>query len=910
MKDKNGQPVQQDPDRTAFFIDGGDRGAVDISRPQADPARPGVLTATASSQTALDAVNVGLKINGKDTGKRVTLSFTPDLTSLVPALTADKNNVVVDGQTPVILTVTTRDRFGNPVGAQAVTLSTADNTAVLKDTLVTTDATGKAQTTLTATTPGEKTVTAEVNGQQATAKVWFVADAATAKVDSLTADVTQQTVGDGNDRVIVLTAMVTDGLNNPVTGAKVDWLQDGGDGYSLSAATTTTDDQGKTTVVMTAPAHRAGSNITVSAQTGDGAAQTTKVSWLADAARAAVTATTLDDPSVTEHKADGLESFAWTAQVSDPYGNPVINAPVKWTSSVGAVTLSAAETKTDANGDARVTAYSTVAAGDVVVSAQAVSGAAVPSTPVSFVADEANGRIVVTVTKDDAVADNNDVATLHVRLADPAGAGIPSRTLKVDLSASPDVVTADGSTTYTMDAKGELDLHFKTTRAGTHELTLTADIPTAATPPTVVESLTFVAGPLDAANSEVIVPVSAAAEGGTLRVQVYPRDQYNNAIPLTAVKDQLKVTPSAAGVTLNTTWTQGTEAAGNSVIIGTMMPTKDSFGMPIRRNSIDVFVGGTKIGTTEKAAWAPALRASEYTDANVYTTTELAEISRVNEDVVFVDYGNAGARLAGWLGSPAVRQTIVGTDPVSGADVLLLFDGVYSARAMHTVKVGPPSTYTPVCFAQGPTFNAGAGSQTGGIACTTDSDTHVTANLMKAAAEAGDKALAIGTGQLGLIRSGHPSIEYGVCEGSPVDLGNCESTTVTGQYTTQSGTSRYMDEYDFGIARIEAKFPYAVEDGTKEVTVHGDGDAVATADHIIAYSFRAFGGGAGGATVSWLPVSAVRQAAAPKCGPASSEVRGAFAEPVPFVLCRVQIATARPGGKKSRHTTPIIRSRY
>lgn len=676
MKDKNGQPVQQDPARTAFFIDGSDRGAVDISRPQADPARPGVLTATVSSPAALDAVKVGLKINGKDTGKRVTLSFTPELTSLAPVLTADKNNVVADGKTPVTLTVVTQDRFGNPVGNQAVTLSTADATAVLADTTVTTGAAGEGRTTLTATTPGEKTVTAEVNGQQATAKVWFVADAATAKVDSLTADVAEQTVGDGHDRVIVLTALVTDGLNNPVTGAKVDWQQDGGDGYQLSAAATTTDDQGKTTVTMTAPAHQAGSNLTVTAQTGAGAAQTTKVSWLADAARAAVTTTTLDDPSVTEHKADGVESFAWTAQVSDPYGNPVTDSTVKWTSSVGAVTLSAAETKTDANGHARVTAHSTVAAGNVVVSAQAVSGAAVPSAPVAFTADVANAKLGVTVTKDNAVADNTDRVTLHVKLADPAGAAIPAQTLKVDLSASPDMVTADGSTTYTLDSKGELDLQLKTTRAGSHELTLTAELQATGTETSVAESVTFVAGPVVAANSEIIVPVPAASEGDPLTVQVYPRDQYNNDIPLAAVKDQLTVTPTATGVVLNTTWQQGTEAAGNPVITGTLAPTPASFNTAIRSNTIAVAVNGTAIGVPQKAAWAPALRSSTDMSSPGYTADDIASIGAANTVMLFSRTGGqaGGYELAGLLDPASPEARTLGDDPVSGAPVVVIYD--------------------------------------------------------------------------------------------------------------------------------------------------------------------------------------------------------------------------------------------
>ncbi|HDN5935954.1 TPA: Ig-like domain-containing protein [Salmonella enterica subsp. enterica serovar Anatum] len=225
LKSEDGQPVTKGTGKVSFFLEGNE----DDLAATPDSSHPGTWTATWSNARAQD-VKAGLKINGKDAGKRVALTVTPEMTSLAPALFVVTGNVPADGKTPAELRIATADRFGNRVAKQTVTLGVQDATVSLKDATVTSDDQGETRTTLTSTTAGEKTITAALNGQTVTAKVWFLADAASAKVDALTPDVTEKTV--------------TDGLGNPVPDTEVTWSQGAGGDYRLSAEKNTTDSQG------------------------------------------------------------------------------------------------------------------------------------------------------------------------------------------------------------------------------------------------------------------------------------------------------------------------------------------------------------------------------------------------------------------------------------------------------------------------------------------------------------------------------------------------------------------------------------------------------------------------------------------------------------------------------------------
>ncbi len=598
LKDRNGQPVTKGTGKVSFFLEGDD----DDLAATPDSSHPGTWTATWSSARAQD-VKSGLKINGKDTGKRVALTVTPEMTSLAPALYVVTGNVPADGKTPAELRIATADRFGNRVAKQTVTLGAQDTAVSLKDATVTSDDQGETSTTLTSTTSGEKAITAELNGQTVTAKVWFLADAASAKVDTLVPDVTEKPVGAGPDHAITLTATVTDGLGNPVPGTEVTWSQDAGTGYNLSTEKNITDSQGHATVTLTAPSGKAHDGISVSAATASSAPKTAKVSFTADVNSAQVKTVVLNDPSVTEQVADGVATFAYTAHVEDQYGNPVKGGTVNWTSNVGAVTLVAAQTLTDAGGNTGTTTHSTVSASGVIITASTPTGAGVDAPAVSFVPDVNSARMTITPEADGVVADGVTPLTLHVLLADAAGVPIPGTTVTADLSASPEVTVPGGKTDFVTDSDGKTDIELVTTKAGQHEVTLSAT-PAGGKEVKDVGAFRFMAGPYSKANSEVLVLKDAAAEGTPLEVLFYPRDQYNNSIALAAIKDHVTLTGTDPnGVTV--TWRDSTGAAGEPVIAGTVTPVK--YEDTIRYNKVTLSVDGDALAAGLPLRWSPDL---------------------------------------------------------------------------------------------------------------------------------------------------------------------------------------------------------------------------------------------------------------------------------------------------------------
>ncbi|MGK0740183.1 Ig-like domain-containing protein, partial [Yokenella regensburgei] len=151
-----------------------------------------------------------------------------------------------------------------------------------------TDAGGQTTVTLTSTTAAVADITvsaragdtAAVNADKA---VSFIADASTAKVDTVTlvgTDISK--VADGKS-AFTYTVMVKDGNGNPVSGATVTPKADK-PGVTATAAGVT-DAGGQTTVTLTSST-TAVANITVSARAGDTASVNADktVSFIADAA--------------------------------------------------------------------------------------------------------------------------------------------------------------------------------------------------------------------------------------------------------------------------------------------------------------------------------------------------------------------------------------------------------------------------------------------------------------------------------------------------------------------------------------------------------------------------------------------------------------------------------------------------
>lgn len=622
LKDKDGNPVTGEASRLAITAMAGDTSRMTFSALKEDSGKPGTYTGTFSSTQASDSLPVILKVNGKDSGKTLTLKVAADVGSAVPDLQATSNNIEADGKTAAGLHLRVSDRFGNALAAQSVTLSVADATVSLKDTALTTDTSGAAETSLTSTTPGEKTVTATLGVKTATAKVFFVASS-TPRVDSVSVDALEKPVGDGAENQFTLTAVVKDGGGNLVQGVEVNWSQSGGEGFALSEPMTTTDVNGEAHVTLSAPAHKPLKALVVSAVTDFAASKSVTVNFTADAATAHVTGVTVSKSTGTpdtDFPADGTTKVSYEAKVSDQYGNAVPGVKVDWTASVNTVTLSAKETTTvddsdpAKNGTASITATSAVPAQGVVVGASALTGGQVDATAVNFVPGVSAAFTFTPVTSGDVlVSDGTDPQgrmVVLVKLTDAtSNHPLAGETVTVDLGQSPDL-NAD-VTRFITDVNGEGKITLTSEKAGSHDLWVKAT-PTGGTGGTTEfkssYTVKFKPGAVDKAQTKVVIPKAATNEGEALDVQVFARDRFGNAIPAGDLAGRLTVTPtveSTGGLTMTTT--DSVAETGEAYINVSVYP-KNAITVDDRRNAVTVSAADTVLTEAPvPLAWVPDL---------------------------------------------------------------------------------------------------------------------------------------------------------------------------------------------------------------------------------------------------------------------------------------------------------------
>ncbi|ELC4346535.1 Ig-like domain-containing protein [Salmonella enterica] len=341
-------------------------------------------------------------------------------------------------------------------------------------------------------------------------------------------DATEKPVGDGPGSTF--TATVKDNTGAPVKDAEIKWRQDGGTDYRLSADTVRTDDQGQAQVTLTDPMHKATDRITVTA-TYNGRSVGADVAYLADATTAAVSALTLTDPTVTTREANGTDAFTWNALVTDQYGNKVKNADVTWSTDTPNLRPVQTTSRTDATGVAVTTLVSATPENNVHMLAKT----AVQQTPytspvgVSFVVQGA-ATITGTVTTDNSVADGTAADVVTITVTAPNGNPVTGVDLTADLSKSNGVQTTDGKTNWALDAAGKAIISFTTTVAGTHSIAFSVPDSANAKAGAGTVNITFVAGPVDAAQSEVTVPVGAAVQGDPLELHLYARDANRNPV--------------------------------------------------------------------------------------------------------------------------------------------------------------------------------------------------------------------------------------------------------------------------------------------------------------------------------------------------------------------------------------------
>lgn len=386
-----------------------------LSQSSAITSREGIATVQLTS-TQADTLTVTAKTDFDTTGKQATVSFIADATTArIASLSASRDTEVkANGSDSSLLTAKVKDNFGNAVAGVTVTFRVHGH-AILGESTAETDSDGTATVSLTSKAAGSSTVTAVVDGDNIGKQtvVGFIADVATAKVESLIPSRDNDVLSNGND-MSVLTVTVKDANGNLVNNAKVFFNVSGKGSATPSPATTS---NGIATVQLTST--EAGI-VTVTATTdADASGKQTSVTFRADVGTAKIDSLSASRDSKV--KANGTDSSILTATVKDANGNLVDGAKVFFTSSAGKGKLSQTSATT-VNGVA-TTVLTSLSAETITVTATTNVDSTGKQAAVSFIGDSDTATIAdFTASRTENVtANGQDSAMVTATVKDAQG---------------------------------------------------------------------------------------------------------------------------------------------------------------------------------------------------------------------------------------------------------------------------------------------------------------------------------------------------------------------------------------------------------------------------------------------------------------------------------------------------------
>ncbi|HDW3930959.1 TPA: Ig-like domain-containing protein [Escherichia coli] len=390
--------------------------------------------------------------------EQLVVNFIADTLTAQVNLNVTEDNFIANNIGMTKLQATVTDGNGNPLANEAVTFTLpADVSASFtlgQGGSAITDINGKAEVTLSGTKSGTYPVTVSVNnyGVSDTKQVTLIADAATAKLASLTSVysfVVSTTEG------ATMTASVTDANGNPVKGIKVNFR---GTSVTLSSTSVETDDRGFAEILVTST--EVGLK-TVSASLAD--KPTEVISRLLNA-KADINSATITSLEIPEGQVMVAQDVAVKAHVNDQFGNPILNESVTFSAEPPEhMTISQNIVSTDTHGIAEVTmtperngsymVKASLANGssyekDLVVIDQKVTLSA--SSPLIGVNSPTGATLTATLTSANGTPVEGQVINFSVT---PEGATLSGGKVRTNSSGqAPVVLTSNKVGTYTVTA--------------------------------------------------------------------------------------------------------------------------------------------------------------------------------------------------------------------------------------------------------------------------------------------------------------------------------------------------------------------------------------------------------------------------------------------------------------------------
>jgi adhesin/invasin len=529
IADVTGNPVPNAP--VKFIIAGGTAGG---SATLIDPDGDNILTTDANGDVIMylkspkagtvdmSATVFGAAIKNATGGTIVTVTFVADVPNTgnpATLISKDVDGSVANNTALNSVKVHIADANGNPVANAPVKFTIAGGTAGGSATLIdpdgdnilTTDANGDVIMYLKSPKAGTVDMSASVNGSPVknatggtTVTVTFVAGVPnTGNPATLLSKLDDNRVAD-NAALNSVKVHIADVTGNPVPNAPVKFAIAGG---SAGGSATLIDPDGDnilTTdangdVIMYLKSPKAGT-VDMSATVFGAAIKnatggtTVTVTFVADVPNTGNPATLLSkdvDGSIANNTA--LNSVK--VHIADANGNPVANAPVKFTIAGG--TAGAFATLIDPDGD---NILNTDANGDVIMylkspkvgtvdMSASVNGSPVKNATggttvtVTFVADVPNTGDPATLLSKDvdgSVANNTALNSVKVHIADANGNPVANAPVLFAIAGgtaagSATLVDPDGDNILTTDANGDVIMYLKSTKAGTVDMSATVN---------------------------------------------------------------------------------------------------------------------------------------------------------------------------------------------------------------------------------------------------------------------------------------------------------------------------------------------------------------------------------------------------------------------------------------------------
>lgn len=484
-------------------------------------------------------------LGNNNTSDSQPVTFVADKASAQVVLQISKDEITGNGVDSATLTATVKDQFDNEVNNLPVTFSSASSGLTLTPGVSNTNESGIAQATLAGVAFGEKTVTASLanNGASDNKTVHFIGDTAAAKIieltpvpDSIIAGTPQNSSGS------VITATVVDNNGFPVKGVTVNFTSNAATAEMTNGGQAVTNEQGKATVTYTNTRSSIESGArpdTVEASLENGSSTlSTSINVNADASTAHLTLLQALFDTVSAGETTSLY-----IEVKDNYGNGVPQQEVT-------LSVSPSEGVTPSNNAIYTTnhdgnfyaSFTATKAGVYQLTATLENGDSMQQT-VTYVPNVANAEITLAASKDPVIADNNDLTTLTVTVADTEGNAIANTevtfTLPEDVKAN--FTLSDGGKVIT-DAEGKAKVTLKGTKAGAH--TVTASMTGGKSEQLVVN---FIADTLTAqVNLNVTEDNFIANNVGMTRLQATVTDGNGNPLANEAVTFTLPADVSAS----------------------------------------------------------------------------------------------------------------------------------------------------------------------------------------------------------------------------------------------------------------------------------------------------------------------------------------------------------------------------